>query len=477
MPLHTDARQSGEPSEFDINPVYVRLAHEPVPRHALPRHQMLPDTALQVVRDELLLDWNARLNLATFVTTWMEPQARQLMTECLDKNMIDKDEYPQTAELEARCVNILADLWHAPECVNATGCSTTGSSEACMLAGMALLWRWRERRNASSGPAGRRSAGSDPAAPPNLVMGTNVQVCWDKFCRYWQVEPKLVPMAPGRYHLTGPEAAAQCDENTIGVVAVFGSTMDGSYEPVSEINAELDRLAAGGGPDVPIHVDGASGGFVAPFLQPGLDWDFRVPRVASINASGHKYGLVYPGVGWVVWREAEALPQDLVFNVNYLGGQMPTFALNFSRPGAQVAAQYYNFLRLGFSGYQRVQQACQDVAVHMSGRIAKMGPFELISEGRELPVFAFKIADPQASYTVFDLSERLRARGWLVPAYTFPADLTDTAVLRVVIRNGFTKDLADLFLSDLNHHWRALAAHPHDCPPLVPEGKREGFAH
>jgi glutamate decarboxylase len=467
MPLHTDARQSGEPSEFDINPMYVRVAHEPVPRHSLPRHQMLPDTALQAIRDELLLDGNARLNLATFVTTWMEPQARQLMSECLEKNMIDKDEYPQTAELEARCVNILADLWHAPECVNATGCSTTGSSEACMLAGMALLWRWRERRRAANAPADR----------PNLVMGTNVQVCWDKFCRYWQVEPKMVPMVPGRYHLTGPEAAAQCDENTIGVVAVLGSTMDGSYEPVSEINAELDRLAARGGPDVPIHVDGASGGFVAPFLQPSLDWDFRVPRVASINSSGHKYGLVYPGVGWVVWREAEALPKDLVFNVNYLGGQMPTFALNFSRPGAQVAAQYYNFLRLGFTGYQRVQQACQDVALHMSGRIAKMGPFELISEGRELPVFAFKIADPQATYSVFDLSERLRTRGWLVPAYTFPADLTDTAVIRVVIRNGFTPDMADLFLSDLNHHWRALAAHSNDCAPLVPEGKRQGFAH
>ena len=477
MPLHTDARQSGEPAEFDINPVYVRLAQEPVPRHSLPRHQMLPDTALQVVRDELLLDGNARLNLATFVTTWMEPQARQLMTECLDKNMIDKDEYPQTAELEARCVNILADLWHAPECVDATGCSTTGSSEACMLAGMALLWRWRERRRAANAPTSPPSASSHPAAPPNLVMGANVQVCWDKFCRYWQVEPRLVPMAPGRYHLTGPEAAARCDENTIGVVAVLGSTMDGSYEPVGEINAELDRLAASGGPDVPIHVDGASGGFVAPFLQPDLLWDFRVPRVASINASGHKYGLVYPGVGWVVWREAEALPRDLVFNVNYLGGQMPTFALNFSRPGAQVAAQYYNFLRLGFSGYQRVQQACQDVAVHMSGRIAGMGPFELISEGRELPVFAFRIADPQANYTVFDLSERLRARGWLVPAYTFPEDLTDMAVIRVVIRNGFTKDLADLFLADLDHHWRALAAHPHDCPPLVPEGKRQGFAH
>jgi glutamate decarboxylase len=497
MPLHTDARQPGAPSEFDINPVYVRLAHEPVPRHALPRHQMLPDTALQVVRDELMLDGNARLNLATFVTTWMEPQAQLLMTECLQKNMIDKDEYPQTAELEARCVNILADLWHAPEGRNATGCSTTGSSEACMLAGMALLWRWRERRraaktaadrpsasshptappSASSHPTAPPNASSHPTAPPNLVMGANVQVCWEKFCRYWQVEPRLVPMAPGRYHLTGPEAAARCDENTIGVVAVLGSTMDGSYEPVGEINAELDRLAVSGGPDVPIHVDGASGGFVAPFLQPGLVWDFRVSRVASINASGHKYGLVYPGVGWVVWREADALPQDLVFNVNYLGGQMPTFALNFSRPGAQVAAQYYNFLRLGFSGYQRVHQACQDVAVHMSGRIAKMGPFELITEGRELPVFAFRIADPQASYTVFDLSERLRTRGWLVPAYTFPEDLTDMAVIRVVIRNGFTPDLAGLFLADLDHHWRALATHWNDCAPLVPEGKRQSFAH
>jgi glutamate decarboxylase len=467
VPLHTDARQSGKAAEFNVNPLYVRLAHEPVPRHSLPRESMLPGTAAQVVRDELLLDGNARLNLATFVTTWMEPQAQLLMTECLAKNMIDKDEYPQTAELESRCVNILADLWHAPMDRNATGCSTTGSSEACMLAGMALLWRWRERRTAAKAATGH----------PNLIMGTNVQVCWEKFCRYWQVEPRMVPMAPGRYHLTGPEAAARCDENTIGVVAILGSTMDGSYEPVGEINAELDRLAAGGGPDVPIHVDGASGGFVAPFLQPDLEWDFRVPRVASINASGHKYGLVYPGVGWVVWREAAALPEDLVFKVNYLGGQMPTFALNFSRPGAQVAAQYYNFLRLGFPGYQRVHQACQDVAVHMSGRIAKMGPFELISEGRELPVFAFKIADPQAGFTVFDLTERLRARGWLVPAYTFPADLTDTAVIRVVVRNGFSRELADAFLSDLNHHWRILAAHPSSNVPLAPEGKRQSFAH
>ncbi|MBO0775837.1 MAG: glutamate decarboxylase [Actinobacteria bacterium] len=427
---------------------------------------MLPGTALQVVRDELILDGNARLNLATFVTTWMEPQARQLMTECLDKNMIDKDEYPQTAELESRCVSILADLWHAPGGGEATGCSTTGSSEACMLGGMALLWRWRE---------GRRRAGADTARP-NLVMGANVQVCWEKFCRYWQVEPRLVPMKPGRLHLTGPEAAARCDENTIGVVAILGSTMDGSYEPVAGISAELDRLAAAGGPDVPVHVDGASGGFVAPFLQPDLEWDFRVPRVASINASGHKYGLVYPGVGWIVWRDAQALPEDLVFRVNYLGGEMPTFALNFSRPGAHVAAQYYNFLRLGFDGYRQVQQACQDVALHLSGQIAAMGPFELLTDGSELPVFAFRLRDDSGA-SVFDLSERLRERGWLVPAYTFPEDMTGTAVLRIVVRNGFSRDLADLLLADIRRHLRALGRHPRSHAPLAPPEFRQSFAH
>jgi glutamate decarboxylase len=467
VPLHRKPGQPASRSELDINPLYVRVAEHPVPRHTLPRQGMLPSTALQVVRDELMRDGNARLNLATFVTTWMEPEARELMAGCLDKNMIDKDEYPQTAELESRCVAILADLWHAPQAGRPAGCSTTGSSEACMLAGMALLWRWRERR---------RAAGLAPARP-NLVMGANVQVCWEKFCRYWQVEPRLVPMAPGRLHLTGPEAAARCDEHTIGVVAVMGSTMDGSYEPVGEISEELDRLAAAGGPDLPIHVDGASGGFVAPFLQPGLAWDFRVPRVASINASGHKYGLVYPGVGWVVWREASALPEDLVFNVNYLGGQMPTFALTFSRPGAHVAAQYYNFLRLGFTGYQRVHQACQDVAVHLSTQIAAMGPFRLLTDGRELPVFAFTLADPGAGYTVFDLTERLRERGWLVPAYTLPPDLTSTAVIRIVVRNGFSRDLADAFLTDLDRHSRALAAHPRAHVPLAPEGARRSFAH
>ena len=485
MALHAKVDEARGPELLDINPLYSRIDHA-VPKHRLPMHSMDPDAALQIIRDELILDGNARLNLATFVTTWMEPQADQLMADCFSKNMIDKDEYPQTAELERRCVNILAHLWHAPaaspvaaagdasaddsESDSATGCSTTGSSEAAMLGGLALLWRWRARRAAAGVSA--------PSEKPNLVMGANVQVCWEKFCRYWQVEPRLVPMEPGRLHLTGPEAAARCDENTIGVVAILGSTMDGSYEPVAEIAAALDALQRQRGCDIPVHVDAASGGFVAPFLAPDLEWDFRVPRVASINSSGHKYGLVYPGVGWIIWRDSAALPDDLIFRVNYLGGQMPTFALNFSRPGSQVAAQYYNFVRLGFEGYRQVQLACQNVARYLATEIAAIGPFELLSDGSDLPVLAFRLTDPDAGgYTVFDVSERLRQRGWLVPAYTFPADMQDTAVLRIVVRNGFSRDLANLLLGDLRAQVEALSAAQCRPVPLMPPGERSGFAH
>ncbi|MFC3452194.1 glutamate decarboxylase [Amycolatopsis speibonae] len=433
----------GTPTEPDrksgANPLYagaypalatsIRLPHDSLAEDPLP-----PDTALQLVRDELMLDGNARLNLATFVTTWMEPQARELMAECVDKNMIDKDEYPQTAELERRCVNILADLWHAPDPTGIMGCSTTGSSEACMLAGMALKRRWSKL-----GRAGK----------PNLVMGANVQVCWEKFCEYWEVEPRLVPMDGDRFHLTADEAIARCDENTIGVVAILGSTFDGSYEPVAEIAAALDGLQERSGWDIPVHVDGASGAMIAPFLDPELVWDFRLPRVASINTSGHKYGLVYPGVGWVLWRDKAALPDELVFNVNYLGGDMPTFALNFSRPGAEVAAQYYTFVRLGREGFRAVQQASRDVATQLADGIAELGPFELLTRGDQLPVFAFTTKADVEGFDVFDVSRRLRERGWLVPAYTFPENRTDLAVLRIVVRNGFTHDLADLLLDDL----------------------------
>ena len=443
MPLHSATAPADVPPVVKTSNAMITEANPSLQERVSLPHQQLapdpvpPDVAAQLIRDELLLDGNARLNLATFVTTWMEPQARILMAECADKNMIDKDEYPQTAALEQRCVQILSDLWHAPAGSGATGCSTTGSSEACMLAGLALLHRWRAR------------TGADRTRRPNLVMGINVQVCWDKFCRYWDVEPRLVPMSGERFHLEAPQAVAQCDEDTIGVVAILGSTFDGSYEPVAEIAAALDTLAAGGGPDVPIHVDGASGAMIAPFLDPELVWDFQLPRVASINTSGHKYGLVYPGVGWAIWREKDALPAELIFDVNYLGGNMPTFALNFSRPGAEVVAQYYNFVRLGRSGYTAVQQASRDVAMFLAAAVESMPQFRLISRGDQLPVFAFTTTDAATGWDVFAVSRALRERGWQVPAYTFPADREDLAVLRVVCRNGFGHDIAELFLDDL----------------------------
>ena len=427
-----------------------------LPRSRLPEGTLDAPTAYQFVHDELLLDGNARLNLATFVTTWMEPEARALIVECLDKNMVDKDEYPQTAELEQRCVTILADLWHAPGS-DPTGCSTTGSSEACMLAGVAMERRWRAR-----GGTGR----------PNLVMGTNVQVCWEKFCRYWDVEARQVPVGDGRTHLAPDRAAAACDESTIGVVAILGSTFDGSYEPVAEIAAALDGVERERGINVPVHVDAASGGFVAPFLEPELEWDFRVKRVQSINASGHKYGLVYPGVGWAVWRDADALPRELIFEVDYLGGEMPTYGLNFSRPGAQVIAQYYNLVRLGRRGYQRVQQDCRDVAMWLAEEVGRLGPFELLSRGDQLPVFAFRASDDAGDWSVYDVSVRLRAHGWIVPAYPMPSRMEDVHVLRVVVRNGFSRDMASLLVRDLETVVNGLAG---GDPPS--RKARTGFHH
>jgi glutamate decarboxylase len=437
-----------------------------LPIHEIGDSGVDSETAYELISSELLLDGQARLNLATFVTTYMPSIAAKLMADTADKNMIDKDEYPQTAEIEARCVNIIADMWSCPDHEEATGCSTTGSSEAAMLGGMALKWRWRDRMRAASKPTDR----------PNMVMGANVQVCWEKFCRYWEVEPRLVPMEGNRFHLDAEQAVAHCDENTIGVVAILGSTFDGSYEPVKEIAAALDKLEDEKGLYVPMHVDAASGGFVAPVLQPHLEWDFRIDRVQSINASGHKYGLVYPGVGWALWRNEEALPRDLVFDVNYLGGHMPTFALNFSRPGSEVVAQYFMFTTLGRDGYRRVMQGAQDVATHLSSAIGKMGPYQLISEGRDLPVFAFALNSDVDNYTVFDVSDRLRQHGWLVPAYAFPENRQDLSVLRIVVRAGMTGEMADHLLMDLGSVTEFLESLSAPLPGPEVE-KRTAFAH
>lgn len=432
------------PEETLITPTYAsRALTSAVPKYEITEGEMPPAVAYNLIRDELALDGNSRLNLATFVTTWMEPEAKQLMAETFDKNMIDKDEYPQTAEIELHCVNMIARLWNAPKGASATGCSTIGSSEAAMLGGMALKWQWRYRRQKEGKPTDK----------PNLVMGINVQVCWEKFCRYWEVEPRFVPMEGNRFHLDATEAIKLIDENTIGVIAIMGSTFDGSYEPVQEINDALEKLNRETGWQVPLHVDGASGGFIAPFLDPDLVWDFRLKWVKSINASGHKYGLVYPGVGWIIWRDRQELPEELIFHCNYLGSDLPNFTLNFSRPGNQVVAQYYNFLLLGKEGYRQIHQACRDTALYLSGEIAKMGPFELITDGSTIPVFAWKLKETisdQYNYILFDLADKLRERGWLVPAYTMPKNRQDLTVHRVVIKEGFSRDMADLLLRDIH---------------------------
>ncbi len=418
-----------------ITPAYTgRLFTAPVPALRMPDESMDPEAAYRFIHDELMLDGSSRLNLATFVTTWMDPEAGKLMAETFDKNMIDKDEYPATAAIEQRCVCMVADLFHAEglrddDPSSAVGVSTIGSSEAVMLGGLAMKWRWRAKTKDWKGRT------------PNLVMGSNVQVVWEKFCRYFDVEPIYLPMEEGRYVITPEQVLDAVDENTIGVVAILGTTYTGELEPVAEICAALDKLATGGGVDIPVHVDAASGGFVVPFLHPDLVWDFRLPRVVSINVSGHKYGLTYPGIGFVVWRSPEYLPEDLVFRVNYLGGDMPTFTLNFSRPGNQVVGQYYNFLRLGREGYTQVMQSLSSTARWLGEQLRTGEHMEIISDGSAIPVVSFRLAKDRG-YTEFDVSHELRGYGWQVPAYTMPDNATDVSVLRIVVREGLSADLA-----------------------------------
>jgi glutamate decarboxylase len=425
-----------------------------------------PRAVFQLIRDELMLDGNSRQNLATFCQTWLEPEVKELMDLAIDKNMVDRDEYPQTAEIERRCVHILADLWHAPTEGDGIGTSTTGSSEASMLGGMALLWRWREKR---------RQLGLDDTKP-NIITGP-VQICWHKFCRYWGVEHREVPMVDGRLILNGEEATSRCDANTIGVVPTLGVTFTGQYEPVAEISAALDQLQNDSGLDIPIHVDAASGGFLAPFLEPELQWDFRLPRVKSINASGHKFGLAPLGVGWIMWREKKDLPDDLVFHVNYLGGNMPDMALNFSRPGGQVVAQYYNFLRLGRDGYEKIHRNCRNIAIYLAEHIGAIDDFDIIYDGSDgIPALCWRLsADKAHDFNLFDLADRLRTKGWLVPAYTLPADCQEITVQRILVRHGFSHDLADLFLKDYVEATEHLRKHPQSSP--MSEQEAGGFKH
>lgn len=440
----------------------------PLPTDAFPSVSHDPRHVYAAIRDELMLDGNARQNLATFCQTFEEPEIHQLMDDCIDKNMVDKDEYPQTAEIEQRCVRMLADLWHAPGADAGTGCSTTGSSEAAMLGGLALKRRWEARRKAEGKPIDK----------PNLVTGP-VQVCWHKFTRYWDIEHREIPMEEGRLLMTPEEALARCDESTIGVVPTLGVTFTGQYEPVKAVSQALDALEAETGLDIPIHVDGASGGFLAPFCAPDLVWDFRLHRVKSINASGHKFGLAPLGVGWIMWRTPEDLPDDLVFWVNYLGGNMRDIALNFSRPGGQIACQYYNFLRLGREGYARVHGACYETAQALAAEIAALGPFEVQFDGNPaegIPALCWTLKpDADPGYNLFDLADRLRIYGWQVPAYTLPANCEATAIQRILVRQGVSRDLGNLLIRNMRDAIAHLEAHPTSRP--LDASKASGFHH
>jgi glutamate decarboxylase len=433
-----------------------RFLLEPAPDNQLPEHGMRSVDAMRLIGEELVLDGIPMRNLATFVTTWMEPEAARVIAENLHRNFIDHAEYPQTAEIEQRCIRMLADLFHAPG--ETTGARTQGSSEAIMLGALSLKWKWRARREA----AGK---GTDR---PNLVFGGDVHVVWEKFCRYFDVEPRIIPLQPNKYTIGPEDVEPHVDENTIGVAAVLGTTFTGHADDIVGINDLLVRLRDEKGLDVPLHVDGASGGFVWPFLYPDSAWDFRLEQVRSINVSGHKYGLVYPGIGWLVFRETSDLAEDLVFYENYLGKTDATFTLNFSTGSAMVLAQYYNFVRFGHEGYRYVMETMQANARSLAKRITEIGEFELVGvDGAEqLPLVAFQLAG-EHDYDEFDVASQLAAeRGWMVPAYTLPPNADHVTIMRALVKLTLSHTLASTLADDIALACEALAKkgglHEHD---------------
>jgi glutamate decarboxylase len=417
----------------------------------------------QLIQDELNLEGIPLLNLASFVTTWMEPEADELIMHCINKNFIDHDEYPEVEKLHERCVHIIASLLHAPEQTNYVGTATVGSSEAIMLAGLAHKFNWRNKRKA---------AGLD-TSKPNIIMGSNVQICWDKFARYFDVEPKIIPIKPGQYVITAEDVKPLIDEHTICVGTILGTTFTGEYDEIEEINALLEQTKREQGLDIPIHVDGASGGFVSMFLDDGITWDFQLEQVKSINLSGHKYGLVYPGIGWLVFKDEAVVPDDLMFDVNYLGGHMPTYTLNFSRGSAMIVAQYYNFLRLGKAGYENIMTNMMHVSNLVKDGLLKLGKFELLGTRRMEPVVSVTLKEDYG-YTVFDISAALRVYGWIVPAYTLPPNADTIASLRVVVKENMSMTLAHDFLNDMS---KVLDALEGKQTPSSPKRKGKNITH
>lgn len=432
-----------------------RFFVEGEPRDRFPEGGMSADDAYGLIAEEMAIDGDPARNLATFVTTWMEPEAQKIVAENSHRNFIDHAEYPRTAEIEQRCIRMLGDLFNAPGEVQGARCQ--GSSEAIMLGGLAAKWRWRKRREAEGKDTSR----------PNLVYGRDVHVVWDKLCRYFDIEPKTIPMEPGKYTIGPEDVEPLIDENTIGVVGVLGTTFTGEADDIVGIDELLGRIKEEKGLDVPMHVDAASGGFVWPFLHPDLEWDFRLDSVRSINVSGHKFGMVYPGIGWLVFREPDDLPEDLVFYENYLGKTDATFTLNFSTGSSMVLAQYYNFCRFGRHGYGEIITAMQRNAHFLGDAIAATGKFEAVGGPPRLPLVCFKLADQDLDYDEFDIASQLAAqRGWMVPAYTLPENAQEIVVMRALVKENVGHAAAKLLIEDLNEALVTLdkkgGLHPRD---------------
>ncbi|NGX39362.1 MAG: Glutamate decarboxylase [Chlamydiae bacterium] len=436
-----------------------RFFSQPIPKYEIPEGSMPANAAYQLIHDELNMDANPALNLASFVTTWMEPEATQLMQENVHKNFIDHDEYPQTEVIHHRCVNMMARLFNIPEECKAIGSATIGSSEAIMLCLLGHKWNWKKHRQ------------KDKNAVPNIVFGAEVHVCWEKFARYFDVEMRIIPLEKGLYTITAEKVAERIDENTICVGAILGTTYTGQADPIEEINELLIKIKKEKGWDIPLHIDAASGGFVVPFTEPDYKWDFRLEQVKSINVSGHKYGLVYPGIGWMLWKEESEFPEELIFKVNYLGGWMPTFTLNFSCNSANVIAQYYNFLRLGKAGYRSIMENCLKNAQYLAELFEGSGKFEMINKSQKLPIIAMRLKEGITQYTVFDLSSKLRERGWVMSAYTMPENAQDVAVMRVVVKENFSHDMADILYNDTMAACAALEKQAAPPPPVT-DGER-----
>jgi glutamate decarboxylase len=445
--VSTPEQRQAAGSGFELPARYgSRFFIEGVPDNRFPEEGMSAPDVYQLIQEEMELDGDPGRNLATFVTTWMELPAKLVIAENLHRNFIDHAEYPRTAEIERRCIRMLADLFNAPG--QTTGARCQGSSEAIMLGGLAAKWRWRKAREA----AGKGTQ------QPNLVYGGDVHVVWDKFCRYFDVEPRTIPLKPGKYVIGPEDVEPLVDENTIGVVAVLGTTFTGHADDVVGIDELLRDIRDKRGLDVPIHVDGASGGFVWPFLYPDEHWDFRLEQVRSINVSGHKFGMVYPGIGWLVFKEASDLPEDLVFYENYLGETDATFTLNFSTGAANMLAQYYNFCRFGKQGYGEIIGAMQKNAKYLGAQLKEGGRFELIGEDEpQLPLITFSLTGNDLGYDEFDVSAQLAAeRGWMVPAYTLPPDAQDVTVMRALVKENVSHAAGQTLADDIAHACETL---------------------